>query len=61
MTSLEDASPPARGARQDRPESERADGVPVLLPMAEKPFILGAPAALSVWAAALRLSRSLYS
>jgi hypothetical protein len=32
-----------------------------LLPIAEKPFILGGAAATSVWSAALNISRSLYS
>jgi hypothetical protein len=41
----------------DHPDS----GLITLRPITEKPFILGAPAAISVWAAALRLSRSLYS
>ena len=47
----------APGPELDRPDS----GLITLQPIAEKPFILGAPAAISVWAAALRLSRSLYS
>lgn len=42
-------------------EPDDVGGLGTLLPIAERPFILGARAAMAVWAAALNVSRSLYS
>lgn len=59
--------PTARGedgdpaqTRPHMPMQSRETGG-TLLPLAERPFILGARGALAVWAAALNVSRSLYS
>jgi hypothetical protein len=55
----EDASPSKDGALDFDPADMPQEFT--LLPVSRPPFILGSRSAFSVWAAALALSRSIYS